>query len=70
MAAVKSVTLVVAPRVEVTVVAPVFASIDTVWKPFCDRTGPLNVVFAMILPYMQVGVFFLHVVSRDCKNTG
>jgi uncharacterized protein YsxB (DUF464 family) len=39
-------------------------------KPFCDMTGPENVVFAMIVPYMQVRVFCLHVVSRDCQNTG
>jgi hypothetical protein len=28
------------------------------------------VVDAMIFPYMQVRVFCLHVVSRDCQNTG
>jgi hypothetical protein len=36
-------------------------------KPFCDMTGPENVVFAMIFPYMQVGRICLHVVSRDCQ---
>jgi hypothetical protein len=39
-------------------------------KPLLDMTGPENVVFAMMFPYMQVGVFCLHVVSRDCQNTG
>jgi hypothetical protein len=41
-----------------------------VMKPLLDMTGPENVVFAMIVPYMQVRVFCLHVVSRDCQNTG
>jgi hypothetical protein len=41
-----------------------------VTKPLLDMTGPENVVFAMIFPYMQVRVFCLHVVSRDCQNTG
>jgi len=45
--AVKLVTLVVTPRVDVVVTAPVVASIETVSKPFCDLTGPLNVLFAM-----------------------
>jgi hypothetical protein len=39
-------------------------------KPLLDMTGPENVVFAMMFPYMQVRVFCLHVVSRDCQNTG
>jgi hypothetical protein len=41
-----------------------------VMKPLLDMTGPENVVFAMMFPYMQVRVFCLHVVSRDCQNTG
>jgi hypothetical protein len=38
-----------------------------VMKPFCDMTGPENVVFAMMCPYMQVRRICLHVVSRDCQ---
>jgi hypothetical protein len=44
---VRVVTEVAAPMVEVVVTAPVFASIEIVWKPFCERTGPLNVVLAI-----------------------
>jgi hypothetical protein len=28
-----------------------------VWKPFWERTGPLNVVLAIIDPYMQVEAY-------------
>jgi hypothetical protein len=35
-----------------------------------DATGPEKLVRAMSFPYMQVEVFCLHVVSRDCQNTG
>jgi hypothetical protein len=35
-------------------------------KPFCDTTGPENVVVAMIFPYIQVKCISLYVVSRDC----
>jgi hypothetical protein len=45
--AVRVVTEVAAPRVEVVVTAPVSALIEIVWKPFCERTGPLNVVLAI-----------------------
>jgi hypothetical protein len=46
--AAKEVTEVAAPKVPVTVTAPVVALIEIVWKPFSERTGPLNVVFAII----------------------
>jgi hypothetical protein len=46
--AAKEVTEVAAPNVPVTVTAPVVPSIEIVWKPFSERTGPLNVVLAMI----------------------
>jgi hypothetical protein len=26
---------------------------EMVWKPFCERTGPLNVVLAMVVPLAQ-----------------
>ena len=45
---------VASPVEEVTVTAPVVELTEIVWKPFCDRTGPVNVVFAMSVPYMQV----------------
>jgi hypothetical protein len=48
--AAKVVTLVAVPRVEVVVTAPVVASTEIVWKPFCDRTGPLNVLFDIFFP--------------------
>ena len=51
---VRLVTLVVAPKVALTVTAPVVALFVTDWKPFCERTGPVNVVIAMIFPYIQV----------------
>jgi len=35
-------------------------------KPFCDTTGPENVVVAMMVPYIQVKCISLYVVSRDC----
>jgi hypothetical protein len=54
------------PKEELTVTAPEVELIEMDWKPFSERTGPLNVVFAMIFPYMQVRRINLHVVSRDC----
>jgi hypothetical protein len=45
--AAKEVTEVAAPKVPVTVTAPVVPLIEIVWKPFSERTGPLNVVLAM-----------------------
>ena len=44
---------VVAPRVPLTVTAPVVLLIVISWKPFCDRTGPVKVLLAMI-PHMRV----------------
>jgi hypothetical protein len=41
-------TEVAAPKVPVTVTAPVVALIEIVWKPFSERTGPENVVLAII----------------------
>jgi hypothetical protein len=46
--AAKEVTEVAAPKVPVTVTVPVDWLIEIVWKPFSERTGPLNVVLAMI----------------------
>jgi hypothetical protein len=46
--AVKVVTEVSAPMVEVVVTAPVVELTEMVWKPFCERTGPLKVEFAII----------------------
>jgi hypothetical protein len=60
------VTLVAGPIVASTVTAPVVELTEIDSKPFCDRTGPLNVVFAMIFPYKQVKRINLLVVSRDC----
>jgi hypothetical protein len=48
LVAAKEVTEVAAPKVPVTVTVPVEPSIEIVWKPFSERTGPLNVVLAMI----------------------
>jgi len=31
----------------VVVTAPVVESTEIVWKPFCERTGPLKVVLAI-----------------------
>jgi hypothetical protein len=36
-----------------------------VMKPFCDMTGPENVVFAMMCPYMQVKVYL-----SACRQPG
>jgi hypothetical protein len=58
-------TEVLGPIVDVTVTAPVVALTETVSKPFCERTGPLNVVFAMIIPYIQVKCINRYVVCRD-----
>jgi hypothetical protein len=41
------VAVIAAPMVPITVTAPVVALIEIVWKPFSERTGPLNVVLAM-----------------------
>jgi hypothetical protein len=46
--AAKEVTEVAAPKVAVVVTVPVDWSIETVWKPFSERTGPLKVVLAII----------------------
>jgi hypothetical protein len=45
--AAKLVTWVAAPNVALTVTAPVVASIEMLWKPFSERTGPEKFVFAL-----------------------
>jgi hypothetical protein len=41
------------PNEPVMVSVPVVALTESVWKPFCERTGPEKVVFAMGLPLAQ-----------------
>jgi hypothetical protein len=50
--AAREVTEVAAPKVAVVVTVPVDELIEMVSKPFSERTGPLNVVFAII--YLRV----------------
>jgi hypothetical protein len=42
------VAVIAAPKVPVTVTVPVDWLVEIVWKPFSERTGPENEVFAIV----------------------
>jgi hypothetical protein len=54
-------TTVAAPSVALTVTAPVEELIEIDWKPFCDLTGPVKVVLAILILYMRFWYISLHV---------